>query len=178
MIFKGQHINYVMGIDPGLSGAIAFFKLEYKNRQYQTICEAVYDMPTMRGSTFKKSVRVTKISEWMNEYGFMYGFLEKVGAMPKQGVTSMFTFGRGVGMLEATLQLKEVPYNYVTPQSWKREFDLIGKPKEAALERAANLVRGCDVELSKKSHTGRADAMLIGLYGAQKIMEAVANIDR
>lgn len=45
--------------------------------------------------------------------------LEQVNAMPKQGVTSMFTFGRGLGRIEGVIETLRLPYEFVRPQVWQ-----------------------------------------------------------
>ena len=45
--------------------------------------------------------------------------LERVGAMPGQGVTSMFKFGENFGFIRGLLQANGIPYELVTPQKWK-----------------------------------------------------------
>jgi hypothetical protein len=41
--------------------------------------------------------------------------LERVGARPGQGVTSMFRFGQVFGALEMAIAAAEMPMQYVTP---------------------------------------------------------------
>ena len=48
--------------------------------------------------------------------------LEKVGAMPKQGLSSTFKFGRNVGMMEGLLMGVGIPYEMVTPQTWQKSL--------------------------------------------------------
>lgn len=55
--------------------------------------------------------------------------IEKVHAMPGQGVTSMFSFGEAYGTVKGIVDAMEIPYKLVTPQSWKKKV-LAGTKKE------------------------------------------------
>ncbi len=48
--------------------------------------------------------------------------IERVHAMPGQGVTSMFTFGQGYGSLRMALIASGIPFEEVTPQRWQKEM--------------------------------------------------------
>src|SRR5690606_2041087 len=91
-------------------------------------------------------------------------YVEKVGAMPGQGVSSMFNFGMGVGVLQGVLAACGIPYFLVTPQSWKKRASLSGKDKDMARTMAQQLYPSAS--LGRKKDIGRADAMLIARYGA------------
>ena len=97
--------------------------------------------------------------------------VEKVGAMPGQGVTSMFNFGMGYGMWVGMLAALGFPYELVAPQKWKAA--VLGgtkKDKRAAIEYVQR--RFPDVSLlatprSKVPHDGMADAACLALYARQ-----------
>jgi crossover junction endodeoxyribonuclease RuvC len=92
--------------------------------------------------------------------------LELVHAMPGQGVTSMFSMGRGVGIWEGILAGLRIPFDTVTPQAWKKL--LLGKgagdDKNASILRAQALIPGAAEYLSRAKDDGRAEAMLIAEY--------------
>lgn len=93
--------------------------------------------------------------------------IEKVGAMPKQGVTSVFTFGYGFGVWIGVLAALEIPYQLVTPQSWKKLL-MSGEPKEKDASRIVARRMWPDQteeSLSRKKDHGRADAALLAEYG-------------
>lgn len=48
--------------------------------------------------------------------------LEKVHAMPKQGVVSSFKFGQSFGYCIMFLACAGVPYDIVTPQQWQKLY--------------------------------------------------------
>ena len=62
--------------------------------------------------------------------------VEKVGAMPGQGVTSMLTFGMCYGAIMGAISALEVPLERVSPQDWK-SGSRIGALKDDAAKNAA-----------------------------------------
>ena len=95
--------------------------------------------------------------------------IEKVHAMPGQGVTSMFTFGSGYGELKALAKILGWPTAYVAPQAWKKQV-LAGtdKSKGATVEWALRTYPSLQPRLLKKSglaHMGKVDALAIAHYG-------------
>lgn len=76
--------------------------------------------------------------------------VEKVGAMPGQGVTSMFNFGKSAGFIEGVLQAYGIPYQLITPQKWKKEFSL-GHSKEDSITVFLFAVLVFSMKLSMKS---------------------------
>ena len=92
--------------------------------------------------------------------------IEKVGAMPGQGVTSMFNFGKGTGTLIGILVALEIPYLEVAPQTWKavvlRDTD---KSKGAAVLHCAAMWPKVELPKQKKQKEGCADALSIAEWG-------------
>lgn len=148
--------TFVIGIDPGLSGAIALIR----DGEFAE----VWDMPTMgRGSGNKQQVNAAEVGKLLRECPPCTAYMELVGAMPGQGVSSMFNFGKAAGAVMGALGTLRVPMVEVTPQKWKREFGLTGKDKDIARTYCQQLMP--DAPLSLKKHGGRADALLIALWG-------------
>ena len=83
--------------------------------------------------------------------------------MPGQGVASMFNFGMGYGIIQGVVSALGIPYELVTPQSWKKRAGLIGKDKDNARTMAQQLYP--DAPLGRKKDIGRADALLIARFG-------------
>lgn len=110
----------VVGIDPGKKGALV--------RLTETTQEA-FMMPVIG-----KDIDAHAVAMWLREQRPDLVVIEKVGAMRGQGVTSMFTFGRGTGKLLGVLEALAIPYQEVTPQAWKKKI-LAGtaKDKDAAI---------------------------------------------
>ncbi len=149
-------VRFAVGIDPGLSGAIALVR----NGEYAE----VWDMPTMgRGTGSKQQINSAEVAKILRSCPPCPAYIELVGAMPGQGVSSMFNFGKAAGAIMGALAALEFPMSEVTPQKWKRAFDLIGKEKDMARTVAQQLMPLAP--LGRKKDCGRADALLIGLYG-------------
>ena len=99
--------------------------------------------------------------------GKAFAVVEKVGAMPKQGVASMFNFGKSAGFIEGVLRAYRIPYQLVPPHVWKKEFSL-GKDKQASIRACKRLfpkVNLLRTEKCRKEHDGMAEALLMAEYG-------------
>ena len=150
----------IIGIDPGLSGALA--RLEVANGDV-TLVEVI-DVPIV-GSGAKQAVDVIQLQEWLLRHGPRHAFLERAQAMPKQGASSGFKYGRAVGAIEAAITLCSIPVEIVEPPAWKRFWKLPGKDKESARQKALQLFPTAHTALARKRDHGRAEASLIALYG-------------
>ena len=147
-----------IGIDPGLSGAIAL--LDEANNLIE-----LRDMPTMKASKTKNQVNAAELSGIISAMGpGARAIVEKVSAMPGQGVSSMFNFGKSAGVIEGVLAAKRIPVEFVTPQKWKKAAGLIGKDKDMSRTKAIQLYP--NAPLARKKDIGRADAILIARFGA------------
>lgn len=155
----------IIGVDPGCSGAIVMLE----DGRYV----AHLEMPTYKVGT-KSRVNGAAIAGWiMEQYkafpwchtGMMHAFIEQVGAMPKQGTASMFTFGHAVGTVEGVLAGAGIATTRITPQAWKKSAGLVGSDKDAARSRAIMLYP----ELRALDAIGKgqalADALLIARHG-------------
>lgn len=147
----------VIGIDPGLTGAIAVV-------DHDGALLALSDLPIIRDG---------KLS-WVDG-GRLQSFLidtltgrsaralvERVQAFPKQGRSSAFNFGVGFGSILSVLQARHIAIELVTPASWKRAMGLTND-KQASLDKARLLFPGADLPFAK--HDGRAEALLLAQYG-------------
>ena len=98
--------------------------------------------------------------------------VEKVGAMPGQGVTSMFHFGRSLGYIEGVLTAVGIGYQLVPPGTWKKSYSLIGKDKKASVECCQRLFPEADLlptERSRVPSDGMAEALLIAEYARRNL---------
>lgn len=97
--------------------------------------------------------------------------VEKVGAMPGQGVSSMFSFGKSAGFIEGVLTALCIPYQLVTPQRWKKEFTL-HHSKEDSITVCKRLFPGVDLlptNRCRKESDGMAEALLMAEYARRKL---------
>lgn len=145
-----------IGIDPGLSGAIAI--LDWHG--HVLACE---DLPVVRDKSLAWIDGGLMLSTIMNyrEGNDTVAMIERVSAMPKQGVSSSFQFGVGFGSILGVLQALAIPIEFVTPRTWKKSYGL-DSDKKAALHKARLLYPDVDLHLAK--HDGRAEALLIARY--------------
>ena len=151
----------IIGIDPGISGAISV--LENKK-----ILE-VYDTPTMiEGKKNKRqinSAQVTNIiKERLNNEKEVIVVVEQVNAMPGQGVTSMFNFGQSFGVIKGICAALSLPIYFVRPSKWKKHFNLIKTNKDASRTKVIEAYPEISSKLHRKKDSNRADAILIALY--------------
>ena len=91
--------------------------------------------------------------------------IEDVWVMPKQGSVSSAGFMRAAGAIEAVASLTRWPVTLVRPQVWKKHFSLIKEPKSSSLAMARSRWASADLRLSK--HHGRAEALLMALWGRE-----------
>lgn len=153
--------NYVIGIDPGCSGAIVVL-------QSANIPEPVewLRMPTLKEGKASR-VDCATLCRFLEDYDNGHAFVEAVHAMRGQGVSSTFGFGHATGSVMGVLAAFQIPTTLVTPQAWKKSAGLIGKDKDAARSHAIRLWPRWG-DLSKKvAGQAYADAALIALHGAK-----------
>jgi len=154
----------IVGIDPGITGALAL--ISHKGLQ------AVVDMPVMQRSKGKANVKnqvnaaalAELLREWLKDYdkNEIRIYIERVQAMPKQGVSTMFSMGHTCGIIEGVVAARGWPHELVTPREWKAALKL-GKDKNQARTMAQRLYPEAPLSLVK--HHNRAEAILIALYG-------------
>lgn len=163
----------VIGIDPGISGALARF--DHLGR-----LQSVVDMPGMeRGAGFVKNqvdaVALDSIlEEWTShlDKNEVMVLIERAGAMPKQGASSIFSIGLTMGLIEGIVVGRRLPHSFAAPGEWKRAVGLPrvkGKKNEgknAARSLAQRLYPGAELHLVK--HHNRAEAILIARYGFER----------
>ena len=143
-----------LGIDPGITGAWAALDT---HGDYV----ACGDMPVEDGRVVASALR-SSLLDAISPIDGACIVIEKVHAMPGQGVTSMFNFGHTVGVIHAVAEMLPYPVSFVTPQSWKKFHGLIGTKKADSLAKARLLWPDALLKLAK--HHGRADALLLAAY--------------
>ena len=151
----------ILGIDPGLSGAIAVLE----NKKVLNI----YDMPVMaEGKKNKKQLNsaqlVNIIRENINDNEEKAVVVEQVNAMPGQGVTSMFNFGQTFGAIKGVCAALSLPIFFVRPSKWKKYFELINSSKDSSRTKVIEMYPLLSSQLSKKKDVNKSDAILIARY--------------
>ena len=151
----------IIGIDPGISGAISVV-------ENKKILE-VYDTPTMiDGKKNKRQINSAQVSsiikERLNTGKEVVVVVEHVNAMPGQGVTSMFNFGQSFGVIKGICAALNLPIYFIRPTKWKKHFNLIKTNKDASRTKVIEVYPEISSKLQRKKDSNRADAILIALY--------------
>lgn len=148
-----------IGIDPGKSGGVS----------------VIWDNGTVTSVPWEDE-KFTEIMSDVKTYSAdeklpVSCCVEKVGAMPGQGVTSMFSFGKSLGFIEGVLQAYRIPYQLIPPQTWKKEFGL-NSDKQKSIEVCKKLFPSVDLKRTDKCRTdsdGKAESLLMAEYARRKL---------
>ena len=153
----------IIGIDPGITGAICFFE----DRKIIDLIE----MPNMAvGKKNKRQVNGAQVYNEIFERIKNYNkkdikvVIEQVSAMPGQGVTSMFNFGQSFGVLKGICSAMQLPMYFVRPAKWKKYYNLINSKKDASRTKVIEIFPYISMQLSKKKDSNKADAILIASF--------------
>jgi crossover junction endodeoxyribonuclease RuvC len=157
-------MTLLLGIDPGIHGGLAIVAID--NGTAPRLVEAI-DIPTV-GTGAKERVDAIAFRDWIAAYQPQHAYIERAQAMPQQGSSSGFKYGRATGAIEAAIALSGIPVTIVEPSVWKRFYKLPGKEKEASRQRALQLFPKAHALLARKLDHGRGEAALIALYGARQ----------
>lgn len=161
----------IIGIDPGISGAIAALTIQGEVKE-------LVDTPTYRvgGAKGKTLYNLQEMAQTLRRFALgvnPLAVLEQAQAMPGQGVSSTFATGRSFGLWEGILGALEIPFITVRPSVWVKTVlaGVAGQGKERSVKFAmqafptAELIPvGC-----KKPRDGRADALCLAWYGRTTI---------
>lgn len=116
-------MRYFMGVDPGQKGAVSIIDED---------ANIIFCKPMSQSN-------LIEAADFLRKQDSCIACVEKVGAMPGQGVTSMFNFGKGAGFIEGVLSAYFIPYQLVSPATWKKAFSLLHKDKKASIETCKQL---------------------------------------
>ena len=160
----------IIGIDPGLSGAIAILE---NNKVLK-----VFEMPTMaEGKKNKKQLNsaqlVTLLQNNIIKNEEVSVVVEQVNAMPGQGVTSMFNFGQTFGAIKGICAALKLPIFFVRPSKWKKHFELINASKDASRTKVIEMYPSLSGDLSRKKDVNKSHAILIArFYSDTRFLES------
>ena len=155
----------IIGIDPGLSGAIAILE----NKKVLKI----FDMPVMsEGKKNKRQLNSAQLVNILRENinsnnEEISVVVEQVNAMPGQGVTSMFNFGQTFGAIKGVCAALSLPIYFVRPSKWKKHFELINSSKDASRTKVIEMYPSFSKQLAKKKDVNKSDAILIARFFAE-----------
>ena len=141
----------IIGIDPGLSGAIAWLE--------DGVILGVTDLPVQNGR-----IDSEKLADMILDFGHpSVVVIEKVSSMPGQGVASTFKFGQSYGSLLGVFGALKYDIVDVTPRRWKKDMNL-SSDKEMCRLTAINRWPNIQDFLKRKKDHGRAEAALIAAW--------------
>lgn len=151
---KGR-AKIILGVDPGLSGALAFCSCE----EPQSII--VEDMPLSSGE-----VDPERVHKLIAAFCPELAVIERNWGAPRG--SAGFKAGAAYGAV-LTLVSSMIPYHFISPRTWKAHFDIVRAGKHAALDLALSLWPHAK-RFDRKCDHGRAEAALIARYGADVLL--------
>ena len=149
----------LVAFDPGIAGAVAFHTVETSHLL------TAEDLPVVAGQ-----VDAVSLADRLSEMKPVAAFVERVGAMPKQGVSSTFKFGQANGVLIGVLAALHVPVHFITPIIWKKHYGL-DADKEKSRLKALQLFPASAALFAKKKDHNKTEASLLAKFGAGLLRE-------
>lgn len=156
--------DLVVGIDPGLSGAVALLGYD-RGSKFVT----VFSMPCREKKSGRREVDaealVLLFDDHLHRRKPVSFIIERVSAMPGQGVSGMFSLGDSFGVVRALAEAYRAHrVHYISPTVWKGSLGLLKKKKSDSLSLARRLYPPARPSLYRKKDEGRAEALLIAHY--------------
>jgi crossover junction endodeoxyribonuclease RuvC len=162
-----------IGADPGMGGALALIIPQ----QYGSDVEApalveVIDMPSLEVNgkrTMDMWTLARGLTTWAMQYSVRNSAVERVHAMPKQGVTSAFSFGFSAGALQQAIASAGLPLTLIQPATWKAIYGLRGgrENKDMSRQKASQMFPSFAHLWARKRDEGRAEAVLLAHYASR-----------
>ena len=145
----------ILGVDPGLSGAIALLDVDTGD------LVGLWDMPAADGHVLGPN-----LGNIIRQFCVAVAWIEDVHSMPRDGVASAHRFGRAIGVVEGVLGDQSISIRRVTPAAWKKAAGIrTGADKEASRRRAIELWPAHADAFARKKDHGRAEAALVARHG-------------
>lgn len=152
--------RYIMGIDPGLSGAIAIIS---SGKEPDFI--AVYDMPTIKVGG-KNRIDLESLANLIQSYSqdLILSIVEEVGQIGTEADPfSSFVFGFATGVVHGTLEAFSVKIQTVKPSIWKSSLGL-SSDKDKSIAKAIKFFPSAASKLTRKKDHDRAEALLLAYF--------------
>jgi crossover junction endodeoxyribonuclease RuvC len=155
-------VNYILGVDPGLSGALAVFDpTNFK-------CVDIIDMPIIVDRrTGKNEIDLFGLAVFVDSVknSIDFAIIEKVGSMPNQGLSSTFKFGLVTGIVKGVMAANYLPQSSVVASVWKSDMNL-SHDKSKSVLLARKLFPDWEASFTK-SKDGRAEALLLAVFASK-----------
>jgi crossover junction endodeoxyribonuclease RuvC len=149
----------ILGCDPGISGAIAFY---FPETQERVIAE---DIMVVAGH-----VACVSMADRIAQLRPDIAVIEGVGAMQGWGTSSTFKFGCAYGSMLGIIAAQHIPFHIVSPSVWKKYWKL-DRDKEKSRALALRLFPICASQFARKKDHNKAEAALLARYGAETIFK-------
>lgn len=194
--YKNKPPRFIIGIDPGFSGAIAVMEICGVNTSSNTnifdsnnnpgphipktlTLLAIHDMPILPESAANDRPKVSPqhVAAYVQPYlsDRCDAFVERVSASPQMGVVSAFRFGEGYGAVHGVLETLAIPTKGVAPAVWKAGLGLSAN-KRASLKLIRELFPSKEHWFRLVKDNGRAEACLIAYYAYKSFLQNEAPV--
>lgn len=160
----------IIGIDPGLDGAVASIT---NAGRYHLLWDAPTIVVEKSGGKSKREYNLAMMKEIISlarddktPANFCHAALEVGSPRPGEGTVSAYSIGRSVALWEAFLVAQGVPYTKCYPHVWKKKMmnGMSTSDKGAAVLRAIQIFPEASKFLARKKDHGRAEALLLAKY--------------
>jgi len=156
--------RYIVGIDPGKHGALAWIDLVDGTL-------AIQDMPILQSKRHGRSsyeLDLTAIARVFDGAPVRHVMIERVSVRSNEAITSALTQGTGYGSLLGVIAANFIPYSTALPSVWKRSLHL-SSDKDQSRALASKYVPECALFWSRKKDDGRAEATLLALHAIREL---------
>ena len=167
---------YVLGVDGGMSGALALLGSDGSLMVTDTPCNRIKS-----GDGWRHELDAITAIGYFRMWPMTYAFFEKGQELVRVGEDGqrrrqkgMYDYGFTNGALYGAALVIGAICTIVTPQDWKRKLHLLGKDKEASRALATELWPDGGKNIwPAKSHHNRAEAALIAKFGMDSLQGAL-----
>ena len=153
----------ICGIDPGLSGGLAFFDNESKTIHAEKAPIFTVNLKPKK----KRFLDMWTLMRMFDEHDPDHIYIEKQQAMPQQGLVSTFATGMGYGVYLGLIVASGMSYTEVSARTWKKDLNC-PSDKDASRKRASELLPQGSHLWQQKNQDGLAEASLIAYWGIYK----------
>lgn len=154
----------IVGIDPGVSGAIAGVSPSSRFAWVEDMPIATQMTKTRKHNQIDAAGLARVLRPRLAEITLV--LIERVHAMPGQGVSGVFSLGDSAGCIRGVCAALGLSVQFVEPMRWKKHAGLVKADKDASRTLAVQLYPGASGALMRKKDHGRAEALLIARFGA------------
>lgn len=156
--------DLIIGVDPGIKGAVGVINVDTMKAQSLPI-------PTYSFKG-KNHIDCKELSSILSIFApkTLISVVERPSAMPNQGVSSTFRFGKACGLVEGILHGLEIDVITVPPATWKAYLGLSSNKSESAIL-ASDLFPSAKHLWKLKKHNDLAESVLLAYYGLQMLRE-------